>query len=735
MRRARQYQSGPGWAIPVAAVAALLVSSAALADAGPEAPTAEAVAAARGTENEEPAGAIGDEILVTAGRTEQRLRDLPVQATVLGPADLERSAAGSTDDFLRQLPSFNSQRPGSSRGLDIANQGISLRGLGGSSASRALVVVDGVPLNEPFASWVSWSRAPLASLERVEVVPGGGGGAWGNQALGGVIQLFTRRPSPAALDADLRYGSRNSFDGTVLGSHVSGPLAFSAHLSHFDTDGHHEIPEPWRGPVDTPIALESSVADARLELTAGDDTLLTAQATYLLEERTMGTALSADDLDLFSIRFAAERTLDGGGVVSSRLFGVAREAWNRRGNVNDDHTEVTPRRDQFDNPSRTLGADLAWSRPLAGAEHLITAGIDGQWTESELHENTAWTGTQWGQRFDSAGDQILAGAYIQDSATLGTRTRLAAGGRVDLWRSENGVFLGTDLVTGATLYDSHLDNRSEIVFSPNLGLRFDATESLDIRAAVYQSFRAPTPNELLKSSPSSRAFLAANNELDPERVRLGFEAGFDWTPAPRTRVRLSGFWTDVSDAILDVTVGVAGDRPEVIEPCGLLRARGVCQQRQNVEGLRARGIETDFELRPAGGWRIWGSYTFTDSTIVESNVDQALEGKFVRRVPEHQGTVQLTFDSARLLSSTLQLRYQGERFEDNTNTLVIGDAWIADLRLSRALPRGLELLLTVENLLDTEIETGRNDDYGELAAPRTFQAGVRWRFRGDGAGG
>ena len=203
---------------------------------------------------------------------------------------------------------------------------------------------------------------------------------------------------------------------------------------------------------------------------------------------------------------------------SARLFGVAREASNRRGTISDDRVEVTPRRDQFDNPSRTVGADLAWSRPLDSYDQNLAAGIDGQWTESELHEHTGWNGTRWGQQFDSSGEQLLAGVYVQDSASLGERLRLLGGGRVDHWQSRDGSFVGTDLITGGTTYDQQLEDRSEFVFSPNLGLRFDAGESLDLRAAVFQSFRAPTPNELLKSSPSSRAFLAANNELDPERV-------------------------------------------------------------------------------------------------------------------------------------------------------------------------------------------------------------------------
>src|SRR5687768_9340591 len=98
------------------------------------------------------------ELVVTAGRAEQSVRDVPVKVELLDRADVERSPAQTVDGLLRQLPSFNLQRPESSRVLPGSNQGVSYRGLGGSAASRSLVLVDGIPLNEPFAGFLTWSR-------------------------------------------------------------------------------------------------------------------------------------------------------------------------------------------------------------------------------------------------------------------------------------------------------------------------------------------------------------------------------------------------------------------------------------------------------------------------------------------------------------------------------------------------------------------------------------------------
>ena len=670
------------------------------------------------------------EVVVTAGRAEQSVRDVPVKVELLDREDVERSPAQTVDELLHQLPSFNLQRPESGRVLPGSNQSVSYRGLGGTSASRALVLVDGIPLNEPFAGFLSWSRVPLATVERVEVVPAGGAVVWGNQALGGVIHLITRGAQPATVELDARYGSNDTSDTLLLASHVVGPVAVSGYGSYFDTDGHSEVPEGVRGPADATNRSRSTVFDGRVLYAPGTSATWTFHANRLDETRLGGSKIDHEEFDLLQLRAAYDLTRPEGGSWHGNLFTLKREAWNFRGAVSDDRTEVTPRRHQFDNPSTSVGGSLSRVYSSPSRAHLLSAGLDGLWTESEVNEDSVWNGERFEERFRSGGEQLLAGIYLQDSMTVGDRWRLQAGGRLDEWRSSGGEFFGQQLITGATLYDTDLPDRSRTIFSPSLGLRYRAREGLDLRAAAFQSFRAPSPNELFKSTPSTRSFLAANHELEPERVRLGMEAGLDWFGARSSVVRLTGFWNDVEDAITEVTVGTAGSRPEVIEPCGRLRAGGVCTQRHNLELVRNRGAEVGLELQPLERWRLWGAYTYMQSEVVDSPNQPALEGKWLRRVPEHQATLQASYTNPRFLSVSLQGRYQGERFEEDLNELVIDEAFLVDLRVGRELTAGLDLMVTVQNLLDTEVEVAENGDFAELGQPRALHAGVRWHWQG-----
>src|SRR6266849_6175703 len=134
-------------------------------------------------------------VVVTATRTEQRLGEAPASVSVLTREDISQTAAQSLDDLLRQVPSFSLFRRSSSLVGHPTTQGVSLRGIGPSGASRALVLVDGIPVNDPFGGWIPWSRVPLLSVEQIEVVRGGGSALWGNGALGGVINVITRHPT------------------------------------------------------------------------------------------------------------------------------------------------------------------------------------------------------------------------------------------------------------------------------------------------------------------------------------------------------------------------------------------------------------------------------------------------------------------------------------------------------------------------------------------------------------
>src|SRR5713226_3472672 len=133
-------------------------------------------------------------VVVTATRAEQPIGEAPASVTVLSREDIRQGAGQSLDDLLRQIPAFSLFRRSSSLVSHPTTQGVSLRGIGPSGVSRTLVLLDGVPFNDPFGGWVYWTRVPMEAADRVEVVEGAASSLYGNYAMGGVINIFTPRP-------------------------------------------------------------------------------------------------------------------------------------------------------------------------------------------------------------------------------------------------------------------------------------------------------------------------------------------------------------------------------------------------------------------------------------------------------------------------------------------------------------------------------------------------------------
>src|SRR6202158_5923536 len=147
-----------------------------------------------------------EQVTVSAARTEVRLSETPGSTILLTSTDVTATPALRVDDVLRQVPGFSLFRRSDSRTANASNQGVSLRGLGGTAASRALVLEDGLPLVDAFGGWVYWDRVPRSSLASVEVFRGGASNLYGSDALGGVVQFMTRQPQRPAFT--LEHASR-----------------------------------------------------------------------------------------------------------------------------------------------------------------------------------------------------------------------------------------------------------------------------------------------------------------------------------------------------------------------------------------------------------------------------------------------------------------------------------------------------------------------------------------------
>jgi iron complex outermembrane recepter protein len=213
--------------VRLAPLLALVTSAPAWADdpAPPPAPPAAPAAPAPPAAPAAPAPPAPDEVIVVTGlRLPRPLNDVPAATTVIDHDQIARAPQPLADDLVRAAPSVGTFRRSSSAIADPTSQGLNLRGVGPSGVSRALVLQDGIPLNDPFGGWVYWRALSPLGIDRIEIVPSGASALFGNFALGGVLQLISRPIDGEAIDVVVAGGSLGGRRAAARGTERFGDV-------------------------------------------------------------------------------------------------------------------------------------------------------------------------------------------------------------------------------------------------------------------------------------------------------------------------------------------------------------------------------------------------------------------------------------------------------------------------------------------------------------------------------
>lgn len=718
-----------------AAVAALLLSAGFVLalqaiPAAAETPSASEIAVAAesaagpATETGDPA--FHEKIVVTASRSERRLGELPVHVSLVDSRAIELSAAQTADDLLRQIPGFNLLQQGSSRVMHPAVQSLSLRGVGGTSASRTLVLVDGIPLNDPFGGWIFWGRMPLESIERVEVVRGGGASVWGNGALGGVVHLITKKPAERTLGLRVEAGNKATREVGLLAAERFGPWTVDAGGDWFNTDGYPRVEPARRGPIDVAQSSEHTTGRVRLRHQASDSVFWFVEGAIYDEDRVNGTPRNRNSTDNERLRAGVDWLRPGGGRWQANAYSESQTLEQHLTSVSRDRTQEVPSLEQFDVPSDADGASVQWSGSR-GDRHFLTVGVDALALDGATHENYRFVDGAFTRQRVAGGEQRFLGAFVRDLVHVGKRWQLDVGARLDSWRLSEGSLRERDLVTGEPLREVDFPDRSEEIFNPSLGAVYRVSDRLSLRGSAYSAFRAPTISELYRPFLSSNnRVTAANSALEPESL-VGAEAGLDLAPKPGLVARVTLFWNEVEDAIAELSVGQAGPEGGVVEPCGIVGPLGTCRLRSNVGTIRNRGLELELSASLGSHWTLSGSYLYDDNQIVRAPGRPDLLGKTARQVAEHQLVARAAYSHPRLVDLSVQGRFVDDRFDDDRNTRPVDEFFVVDLRVGRRVTPVLDLFVAVENLFDERIEISSSSLATNLGSPRLARLGLRYR--------
>jgi outer membrane receptor protein involved in Fe transport len=656
-----------------------------------------------------------ERIVVQADRLPSEESQAPFSITVLDENDLRRAPQLRLDDILRaQVPGFSLFRRNSSRTANPTTQGVTLRNFGPSGAGRTLVLLDGIPVNDPFAGYVLWNQVPPASIESVLVTPGGGAGLFGNAALAGTIFLVSRPMDANSGFAEGSIGNAETYEASIEGTIVHQPFAAAIFADRFSTGGYPVIAPEQRGRVDTNASADSNVFDVRAEWQAGPNSSLRLEGRRFDEERGNGTLFTHNETTgndvsaVFTQKFPAEQA-----ELRLSAYGQTRQFSSTFSSVNPARTVETPALDQFDVPANAAGGSIVWSM-AAGGNHKLMLGADARWIEGETNEAFFWNGREFTRLRQAGGEQLFAGVFAEDTWSVSPSTTIVGGLRIDHWELFDGLRKETVRATGSVITNSQFADRDGDEINGRIGVRVKPTDALALRGAFYTGFRVPTLNELYRPFRVGNDVTNANPELKPEHL-IGGEVAAEWQASPAFRLAGTAFLNRMEDAVSNVTIGPG--------PGG-----GVIRQRQNVDLVMAPGFEATAEWQLISSVRLKGSYLFTHPTI-ERATDPALTGKLLAQTPENTFTAGLEWTPAAKWIVNAQLRYCDRQFEDDQNSRVLAPFTTFDTGVMYQFSQHASAAIRIENLFDTQIETGKSaDGLVSIGAPRLVTFQLRWQL-------
>ncbi len=641
--------------------------------------------------------------------------------TLLGGATI---AIDDLAEALAHYPGYAAFRKTASRAAHPTTQGIRLRNLGINATSRTLVTLDGVPQNDPFGGWVYWQRYQTQNLESIRIRPSSGSEAWGNFGTGGRISLTSLQPDSARTHIKTTLGT----DGGKYGSFTTdAPISSQASINLSarigETDGFHTLRPDQRGTIDRKAESSVSAYQGQLRLTPNESWTISLKADSYDEDRINGTPEATNGTEANDFSASASYLFDDkSSGIQLLAYSQDRDFHNQFTSVSDDRDSERPVLDQFDMPAEAHGMNLSYFTRFADENELMV-GVDFREVDGEVNERFRNLGSGFTRLRKAGGEQSTAGAYVTASLSISEENWIVATARVDEVENSRGFRQEWNTDSGALIRDDRFASSSDHFFSNNVTFYHAFSDNARGMIRHTSGFREPTLNELYRPFRVKNDITEANQNLNTERHR-GIEAGIRIGSESGSSLTANLFHYTLDDMIANV---VLSREPGFDPLCGFVPGGGSCGQRGNIPESEVEGLEVSWNSNLSDSLQANAQFVYAQSYVTKATAFPNLVGNEFPHASPFRATIALDWQPAEQINAWASIRYQENEYEDLENRRSIVSATLVDCGVSYALSAQHALSARIENLFDSEIETGiSSSGLTSIAAPRELW--ISWDF-------
>jgi hemoglobin/transferrin/lactoferrin receptor protein len=670
-----------------------------------------------------------DQIVVTATRQEELSSEVPAPVTVITSEEIEMLQPEKMADLFKTIPGVEIQGEGPFRGIPV------IRGL---TSNRVLILVDGQRLNNSRESTdfagIQPALVNLGEVERIEVLRGPASVQYGSDAIGGVVNIITRKPNLAEQEFKVsgamsyEYGTNSDSQNGEVRVHGAGKgMGFQIGASIQDVDdytaadGAHEDERYTRYTLEDDTVPNSGMTqkafDAGLSVLTGDRGVFKVNAEVVRTEDIGFPGFALDsNIQIFFPTFDRDKIAawwDSGKM--GFLDDLSLSAWYQ--SVDKESVRNLDFGMFFQNQFTRSEIDSlgfnAQGTSTAGVNHL-TYGLD--FYQDELHD-TALTENPDFMGGTVTSDEVVVPDSTQRGLGLYVSDRISATDRLTVSVGLRGDTFSFDSDENDDRYSGNPIDVTDSALSGNLGVVYSVTEHVNLTGLIARGFRTPNMQErtFYGFATTGDTYILQNPELDPEtswNYEVGFKARYETASGG-----LNFFYNDLSDFIgfvfLDPDDPRAADCPPI---------PGVeCSTFDNIDKARIWGIELDLEWIFARWWSVFGTFAYLEG-------DDETTGEPLPYIAPWKVTAGIRYQRSSWWAEA-DLRHLGSQdrlppgdpdFDSGTDSFTV-----FDLRGGYDFAFGLGVLMSLENIFDELY----NEPFNNRPEPgRNLRATLRYRF-------
>ena len=646
-----------------------------------------------------------DEVVITASRSTEGIKNIPARVSVITRKEIEQSPYNKIEDILKYTGGLNVLSPA---GMYSMRPVVTLRGLGGDEQGRTLVLVDGVPLNKGDTGGVNWSRLNPDDVERIEVFHGPGSSIYGNNAMGGVINIITRKPSkPFEGGARISYGTYNTLMTSAnAGGYYQNGMYFRVSGMYNTSDGYNDLPAEFREEPDYSVARFLDEYNISTKVGWSIDPLLNIELQYDLFRNKKGEGEKIEAPDGEYRHFNTD-------FLGFRMNGNT-EKFTYNLNIYYQYEYY------FKLDERMRGGDYArFDVKSDRIDKGITAHFTNQLTSSNklvYGAEARFGSVDGGDYYVTSPDSVVNkgkmdnyALFVQDEQKLlDDKITLTFGLRYDNTRFHDGDYITTDGSWTGILPE--LTNHEWDAVSPRAGISYSPNEDLKVYASWSEGFRASILDDLCRSGWMWVGPKIANPELGPETIH-NYEMGGDITIRNEIKLAPSVFYSKGKDFLYYVATGDSlwGKRP--------------VYQRQNITGVVIYGLELQSSFPVSGNLNLFANYIFNVSEIGAFEKNPELEDKTLKYTPRHQAKAGAMW-SPEWFNLSLAAVYKSKQYTSDDNSKYVDPYLTFDAKISKRIG---EKFTTWAEMLDIA-DNQHNDTEYYLSPGRRINIGLSIAF-------